>query len=304
MSSWLYPISSRSEYRFVDAHRRRHVASYENFRDFVFAAKTKDEHWHVSRNLKKIRQGDDLFVYTGDANRGIIAHGAITGKEIKTQSLVFRLHKGHTKQLLADPVPAALVRRFIPFPRSSVISIEPHIVQLRKSLPWRNEYRATSQILLSELRLKPISQTVTNIRGGHHKRWLWHDSVLGPVKTFLKANGFYVGTRSFRHGRVDVAACRKNALVIVEAKTIRLGGGRQEAREGLGQLLEYSWLFARENATAARTCHLWLAFSARPDHEVVEFLKYHSILASWPSKQGLSFSEQPSSLAAIEGAAR
>lgn len=100
---------------------------------------------------------------------------------------------------------------------------------------------------------------------------------------------------------MDAAGLRNSELVIVEAKIIRKGAGRLEAREGLGQLLEYSWLFREENPKAPRKHNLWLALSARPDHGVMRFLTSQDVVVSWPSKHGLLFSRHPVFTAKIQG---
>jgi hypothetical protein len=293
MALWLYPISATSGRYFEDDRGRRVRVSYESFRDFVYTGKIRDERWYVYFNFDRIQEGDDLLIYTGDEDRGIVAHGIITTKDTETRSVIFRFDKGHTKQLLADPVPAQLVRQYIPFPRGSVISCQ----ILQKLLPWQKEYRAKSQTILSKLKLKPVSHTFANFKGGQQRRLLQHDAILGPVKTYLKANGFMVGSRSFGQLHVDLGAIRKTELVIVEAKIINKGKGRQEAREGLGQLFEYSWLFRHENLGDVIKYYLWLAFSAPPDPTITEFLDSCNVLVSWVSTRGLRFSKKASFVA-------
>lgn len=293
MALWLYPISARSGRYFKDDRGRRKEVSYESFREFVYTGKIRDERWYVYFNFDRIQEGDDLLIYTGDEDRGIVAHGIIIAKDSKPKSVIFRLHKEHTKQLLADPVPAPLVRQYIPFPRGSVMSCQ----VLQKLLPWQKGYQAKSKTILSKLKLKPITRTFAKFKGGRQRRLLQHDAILTPVKAYLKANGFMVGGRSFGQLHVDIAALRKATLVIVEAKIINKGKGRREAREGLGQLFEYSWLFRRKNPKDVTKYYLWLAFSAAPDPAIIEFLDWHNVLVSWVSTRGLKFSKKPSFVA-------
>lgn len=301
MGPWLYPISSKSGHYFEDAKGKRVPVSYESFRDFVFTQKVRDRRWGVHFNFEKVQKGDDLFIYTGDEDRGIIACAKIVGKDHKNRELIIHIDKPRTKKLLADPVPAPLIRRSIPFPRAAAIDLGPSMNNMQKLLPWRPEYQAKSRSILSKLHLKPITKTFANIKGGRQRRLLKHDAVLGRVKAYLKANGFEVGTRSFGQVRLDAAGVRKSELVIVEAKMIKKGAGRLQAREGLGQLLEYSWFFREGDRKASRKHELWLAFSARPGHGVVRFLTSQDILVSWPSKHGLSFSRHPVFTTKIQG---
>jgi hypothetical protein len=134
MNSWLYPISKRSGYYFVDT-RRRVRTSYESFRDFVFPGRIKDRGWGVYHNFDKVCLGDELFIYTGDGDHGIIGYAKVVGKIIQTQRVVIRLDQAKTKRLLADPVPARKVRPLIPPPRASLVNLEGGIREIRNFFP-------------------------------------------------------------------------------------------------------------------------------------------------------------------------
>jgi len=288
MSSWLYPISSSSGNYFEDKRGKRVPASYESFRDKVVPGLIKDDEWRVRNNFDKVRPGDELFIYTGDDDHGIIAYAKITGTIPKTRSITFRFDRAKTSRLLfSDPVPADHVPPLIPPPRASLVNLERGIRQIRKLLPWSAAYRAQSSAVLSDLNLRPVTVTTAKIKGGVRPRWLLHDSVLGPVRTYLKAEDFRIGTRSFGRLRIDLVGKRGRNLVIVEAKVIERGEGRQQAREGLGQLLEYSWLFGQEKGVRFYAHILWLAFSSQPESRVQEFLANQNVLVSWPAKRGL-----------------
>lgn len=291
MGFWLYPISSRAGYYFTNKRGRLVRASYESFRDIVVPGRIQVDDWTVRNNFDKVRPRDELFIYTGDGDRGIIAYAEVTGTIPKTRSVKFRFDRAKTAKLLADPVPAALVRRHIPPARAALVNLEHCIRQIRTLLPWTAAHRSRASKALSPLNLRPMTVAHARIQGGLRQQRLRHDSILGPVRTYLKAEGFQIGTRSFGQLRPDLVGVRGRGLVIVEAKFIERGEGRSEAREGIGQLLEYSWLFRSEQEARFRPHILWLAFSSPPEARVQDFLESQRVLVSWPSHGGLNLSD-------------
>jgi hypothetical protein len=188
-------------------------------------------------------------------------------------------------------VPAALVLPLIPPPRAPLVNLEHRIRQIRTLLPWTAAHRSRASKALSPLNLRPMTVALARIQGGLRQQRLRHDLILGPVRTDLKAKGFQVGTRSFGQLRPDLVGIRGRELLIVEAKYIERGEGRSEAREGIGQLLEYSWLFRSEREARFRPHILWLAFSSPPDPRVQDFLESQGVHVCWPSHGGLKLSD-------------
>lgn len=136
MGAWLYPISSRGGYFFEDKKGHTIDVSYESFRDWVATGKIRDEDWVVNQNFKSIEKGDDLFIYTGDDDRGIIGFGKIRGVGQNRNSIIFKLDRRRTKELMLDKIPAQQVRKWIPYPRKAVINLNPFFNELKKWIPW------------------------------------------------------------------------------------------------------------------------------------------------------------------------
>jgi hypothetical protein len=294
MNSWLYPISKKSGYYFTDDKGHRARTSYESFRDFVVTGRIQDRGWWAHANFKKVAKGDEVFIYTGDKDRGIIAYAKVTEKTAgKARRVTIRFDQAKTKLLLADPVPAPNVRPLIPPPRAPLVNLKDGIRDIYKLLPWTAKYRAQSKVTLKALKLRPVRFTTVSIPKAIRRQWLRHDSVLQPVRIRLKSEGFQIGTRSFGRLRADLVAQHAPKVVIVEAKVIRKGAGREQGREGLGQLLEYSWLLARASKSPSRKHTLWLAFSAKPAPGVAEFLASHGLVISWPLKNRLKVLNAP-----------
>ncbi len=290
MNSWLYPISKRSGYYFSDRKGRRVRTSYESFRDFVVTGAIADDEWGVHQNFDSVEVGDEVFIYTGDSDRGIIAYAKVTGKKSqRRRTIILRLDSAKTKLLLADPVPAARVRPLIPPPRSALLNVKRGVRRLRALLPWTSQNEAESRTKLGPLRLKRRTVVTAKIRRGTQQKELFHDSILSRVVVYLKSKGFEIGTRSFGRLRADLVAVRGSSSVIVEGKIIQPKAGRLQAREALGQLLEYSWLLRQHSERRSKAPALWIAFSARPHREVQAFLADQKVIVSWPTATGLSF---------------
>ncbi len=287
MSSWLYPISATAGYYFEDDGRRV-AASYEAFRDLILTRKIRDDSWVVRQCFSRLQLGDDLFIYTGDGNRGIVGYARVTDLDAGRQHVVFELDRAKTTQLLAHPVPAQLIRPLIPPPRKAVIDISGAMRHLQPLLPWALNRRRSSDPELLKLKLRPITLSKALIKGGLRNVHLQHDTVLAPVRTFLRARQFRVGAKRFSRLGVDLVGHRRGNLVIVEAKMSPPGKGRDEARQGLGQLLEYSWHFKRAVPRVRLRHHLWLAFSTPPERGVRAFLRDQGVIVSWPTRRGLT----------------
>ena len=102
-----------------------------------------DPWWYITRNWKNVEPGDELFVYTGDKNRGIIGYATIGESEERDGVWFLRLDFDLPKcrGLLRDPIPAPIVRGWIPFPRGNVLNLEPFAAELYALFPWRRKTR-------------------------------------------------------------------------------------------------------------------------------------------------------------------
>jgi hypothetical protein len=141
MAAWLYPISKRSDrvFRLDDGTELK--VSFENYANLVKEGRLQeDDWWSVSTNFHPAEEGDDVFIYTGDKDAGIVGYARIlkVEREIEPEfHLKFDLEK--CKALLASPVPAPIVRRWLlpNRPRSAVVALTPHLAELNVLLPWK-----------------------------------------------------------------------------------------------------------------------------------------------------------------------
>ena len=292
MKAWLYPISKRSGYCFKDSNGKRTPdTSYESFRDYVLTGKIKDTTWYATNNIHRVRKGDAFYVYTGDSDRGLIAAGKVVGVDEGKKWVEFEFHEKKSWALIAHPVPAQQVRPLIPLPRTGLVDITRAMHRLAPLLPWHPAYREREEALLKRLKLRPIRSVPLKNATGKRLQWLRHDSISGPIRLLLTARRYTVGTRSFGQLRLDMVAECAGHAVVVEGKSIVARKGRNEAREGLGQLLEYGWRLGRLRNAPKRITN-WLAFSAAPDREVAEFLVDKKVVVSWPVSTGLKILNQ------------
>ncbi len=293
MGAWLYPISSKGGYWYEVRPGKRENMSFEVFRDYVLAGRLRSDKWVVNQNFKAIQARDELFIYTGDADRGIIGYGRVVDKveEEDAWRVIFRLDQNRTKQLLFDPIPAPLIRQLIPFPRKTVINLGPYQDALQRLLPWSHFRTRQESLALSPLQLKPRRRVVAKAISKRDTRWLLHDTVLQPVNNFLSANEFVVGGHPIDRLQPDMVARRDRDLIIVEGKVIQEGSGRDEARTGIGQLLDYSWQLKYRHPKLHLRHQLWVAFSHRPGRGVIDFLEHYKVLVSWVKNGVISFSE-------------
>jgi hypothetical protein len=145
---WLYGIAAAAGKVFNLEGRKEPIpVTVDTYRALVRSGRlTKDPWWYIRQNWKKVDVGDELFVYTGDQDLGIIGYAKIDLKERSDAWYVhldFDLRKCRT--LLECPIPAVIVRQWVPFPRRNVISLAPFERQLYARLPWKKGRSATAK---------------------------------------------------------------------------------------------------------------------------------------------------------------
>lgn len=140
---WLYCIAASAKRSFV-VGRRTLPVTFDTFAHLIENGEiSKDPWWYVTRNWKNVERGDDLFVYTGDKDRGIIGYATIRESADRGDSWYLRLDFDLPKcrALLRDPIPAPVVRGWIPVPRGNVLSLEAYATEIYARVPWRRKRR-------------------------------------------------------------------------------------------------------------------------------------------------------------------
>ena len=292
MASWLYPISRKADRMFL-VGRDKIPVSASSFRALVLdgCINIRTKPWYVNQGFRAAEPDDDLFVYVGrnDGDLGIIGIGKIRAvRWIKDWGkwafdIVFDLKK--SRQLLDHPVPAKIVRKWIPFPRSPVISLSRVERELHTHLPWPLTPDSKRSNVLE---LKPEKNVTIHIDSRVERRELVHDSFLKPILSHLERNGMTAVKVKFGRLVPDLSALTGwGGCVLIEAKKNTKASTRDDVRHTLGQLLEYAWWYRREKPN--QPVLLWIALRQKPPHEVVRFLQDQCVIVSLSHKGRLSF---------------
>ncbi len=137
MATWLYPISKRAGREFSLDDGTRLKVSMDNYAKLVKNGRlSEDKFWNVSANFRTAKIGEEVFIYTGDQDLGIIGYAKIL--EVDCTRPAFRLEFDLKKcgALLDAPIPASLVREWV-FPRRAVTELTAHLPKLNSLLPWK-----------------------------------------------------------------------------------------------------------------------------------------------------------------------
>jgi hypothetical protein len=99
-----------------------------------------DPWWNVKVNRDRIEAGDELFIYTGDGDRGIIGFARVIKSRWRNGVFFVRLEFDLAKcrALLDHPVPAPVIRGWIHYPRQNVRDLGPFAKDLYSRLPWKH----------------------------------------------------------------------------------------------------------------------------------------------------------------------
>ena len=139
MGRWLYPIAKRAGRFFALKNGEELEVSIENYSQLVRDGRlVEDDSWGVNTNFHQAKQGDEIFIYTGDRNIGIIGYATILKVDQENQTFKLDFNLKRCKELLHKPVPAALVRKWgVLVWRGAVADLTPHWEKLRPRLPWK-----------------------------------------------------------------------------------------------------------------------------------------------------------------------
>lgn len=136
---WLFAISAAANRSFdLEDSGPSIPVTVDSYRELVENGRiVEDRHWHISQHWRDVEIGDELFIYTGDQNLGVIGYATVAAVEERGDGWSLRpeFDLDRCRILLEHPIPAAIVRRWV-FPRRNVTSLAPFQEQLRGSLPW------------------------------------------------------------------------------------------------------------------------------------------------------------------------
>ena len=142
MSDWLYPLSRTSGRILVDEEENNlGDTSFGSFKKMMRSS-VSDDWWYLSTNFRNVSNGDRVWIYHGTADRDVGITGLATIRGIRKLAenrwpdIHLRWNRRATSRLIANPVPAKEVRKFIPRPRAPVWNLDRHpalVDRLRKA---------------------------------------------------------------------------------------------------------------------------------------------------------------------------
>ena len=112
---------------------------------------SQDERWGLHTNFHQIRRRDEVFIYTGDQDLGIVGYTTVTDIDPEDRTVVLNFNIRKCKALLLKPVPAKTVRKWIPNPRAAVCDLSPFKADINKRLPRNHPEYERQDILATEL---------------------------------------------------------------------------------------------------------------------------------------------------------
>jgi hypothetical protein len=152
---WLYPISAGADRTFTLEESGESIpVTSDSYRALVENGRIgEDLYWYISQNWNNVEIGDELFIYTGDGDLGIIGYATVGKVEQRGDRwcILPRFDLGRCQAFLDDPVPAAVVREWVAFPRKSVINLAPFQDLLRARLPWPGRDAVIDSVLPEEI---------------------------------------------------------------------------------------------------------------------------------------------------------
>ena len=101
----------------------------------------------------RTQKGAAIGAGTGGAVGGIIGYATVGAVEQRADGWCILPHFDlrRSRALLENPVPAAVVREWVPFPRKSVINLASFQEPLRARLPWTGRDAVADSILPEEI---------------------------------------------------------------------------------------------------------------------------------------------------------
>jgi hypothetical protein len=256
-----------------------------------------DDQWGAYMNWRNVKPKDRIWVYYGKADKSLgvvaLAYAVSVKRPRKGQRRATVMLEWDRKKSLK-----LLKRPFKLSPSDGRIS-KPQTALWPMSDKLARQLQIYSQLSIRDMPSDPearygngreSSVTYTPPKTITARRR--HDSLIRPLQTRLKADGWKPVRVNVRPMQVDLAMRRGNRTLIVEAKTVSGATGPQ-TRAAFAQLCEYNWRLSRTSSTTSTRPILWALFEKEPEADEIEFLEHHKILVSWVSRKKGRFFHGP-----------
>jgi hypothetical protein len=279
MVDWLVARSSRT--RFVDRSGRAVAARFEPLRRAALAGRLASLALPVRGALAEVENGDTVWLFWPEQDLGVIAVGrareprAARGRDVP--QLVVTLDRPRTRALMVDPMPAPLVRRWLPDLRGAArLDVRPRAFDAIRAWQRRDERDAAL--------LTPLGARTWRSRAGRGGRDRpVDDPALAAVVPFLRSQDFAVGLVT-RDQATRVVARRSRDLLVVHA--VGGDGARGDTFTAFGRVRAHRWALERAHGDLRLRAWAWLTFATKPPGDALAFLEDEGIIVTWRHGSG------------------
>jgi hypothetical protein len=271
VGQWLYPLSGPGR-RFTTS-TGSFAADHRKLRSAALAGTVRDGSGPFDRGFLTVADGDRLWLHDPVGIVGLARVTSHTGRP--APSVTFRVERAATRVLAQDPVPTALLRRWLrSSPRQPIELSHDHV--LTEGLEWWLDQLDTRD----RHRLEPLGISSLREIAARHRDRLDDPTVAATVRAF-RARDLAVGLPTGKARVADLVARNGNGLAI--ARIVHQSGdrGRRVVLDSLGGLSWYARSLAAEAPELGLRPDLWFVFSQTPDDDLARFLEDEGRSVAW-----------------------
>jgi len=276
---WLVPISRRA--RFLDRSGRTISPTLETVRTAALSGRLTSVVVDVRGALADVEDRDTVWLLWAEHDLGILAVGRAAARPPRRgerPAITVTLDRPRTRTLVVDPMPAALVYRWVTDLRSGTrLDLRPRALEAVQA--WEHDRAERDEVLLRPLGLPSWRHRAA--QGGRSRPI--DDVLLASIVPFLRSQDFAVGVVS-RDRATRLVARRTRDLLVVHA--VPGAASRPDRARAVGELREHRWALQRAHADHRLQVWGWIAFAARPPAEALAFLEDEALVVTWRQSGG------------------
>jgi hypothetical protein len=276
MADWLVVVSRHT--RLLDRNKRALSQDFIAVRKAAIEGRLASLATEVRGELAEVSPGDTAWVFWPDGDVGVMGMGRVQPPRARRggpPQLLVTFDRARTRVLAIDPLPASLVRRWLPDLRKSGSMLDVRPRALDSVRGWEQERATRDDALLRPLHAAPWRAAAT--RGT--KRAV-DNPVLASVVPFLRSQDFAVGVAT-RHAAPRIIARRSRDVLVVHAAGRSTRSRSEDAAAAFGRLCEHRWSIERLSPDLHVQVRSWLAFTTRPPGDAVAFLEDQGVFVTW-----------------------
>jgi hypothetical protein len=244
MADWLVPLARHT--RFVDGNHRSVPARWDLVRSAALAGRLVSVAAEVRGPLADVQTGDTVWLFWGDQDIGVMAVGRARARRTRRNrapELPIALDKTRTRALAVDPMPAPLIRRWLPELRTTGLCLDLRPRALDALGAWEKERNERDETLLRPL---GVATWRAGAGRGRSARPV-EDPVLSSTVPFLRSQDFSVGVTT-RGQPAGLVARRSRDVLVVHGVGTPGERVRPDALGAFGRLRGHRWALATTRA--------------------------------------------------------